>query len=311
MTTIDSNDTSEELVILTKEKEVAELLSEMRHGSLPNSPVPEGPPSSAFISRVSQLPVINSTIKTLGEVYESGKNTSQLLKYSAETVENSVKNIIATTRPMLSRLEPGLGHLDAFACNQLDRIERYSSASFNGAAEVSDQVPGSQSEPGPLSGWNDFLGQESLKSLQFCVEWLRYASGHIDSQIAVLRKAIADWVTHSSTERSDGAVYTNSLLHRLLTLAASVKREVVETMRKVVDIMGKYAGKALPQEARNLVRGFILSLPARWQAVQCQVDPMPSSSTAEVNRVLSLAEESSSIIKKTLTVFGDDRLKRE
>jgi hypothetical protein len=33
-----------------------------------------------FLSRVTDLPVVNSTIRTIGEVYESGKNTSRVLK---------------------------------------------------------------------------------------------------------------------------------------------------------------------------------------------------------------------------------------
>lgn len=43
-----------------------------------------------------------------------------------------------------------------------------------------------------------------------------------------------------------------------------VRRDVVNTIRQVVDVVSKYAGSALPEPARARVRGFILHLPRRW-----------------------------------------------
>lgn len=43
-----------------------------------------------------------------------------------------------------------------------------------------------------------------------------------------------------------------------------VRRDIVHTIRQVVDVVSKYAGGALPEPARNRVRGFILKLPQRW-----------------------------------------------
>lgn len=45
---------------------------------------------------------------------------------------------------------------------------------------------------------------------------------------------------------------------------ADVRRDVVHTIRQVVDVVSKYAGGALPEPARSRVRGFILHLPQRW-----------------------------------------------
>ena len=42
-----------------------------------------------------------------------------------------------------------------------------------------------------------------------------------------------------------------------------VKRDIVHTIRQAVDIVSKYAGGALPDSARDRVRGFILTLPQR------------------------------------------------
>ena len=38
----------------------------------------------------------------------------------------------------------------------------------------------------------------------------------------------------------------------------------MHTIRQVVDVVSQYAGTALPEPARNRVRGFILKLPQRW-----------------------------------------------
>lgn len=39
---------------------------------------------------------------------------------------------------------------------------------------------------------------------------------------------------------------------------------MVETIRKVVDVMSKYAGAALPEQAKRYVRQCILGLPVKW-----------------------------------------------
>lgn len=99
----------------------------------------------------------------------------------------------------------------------------------------------------------------------------KLATQHIDQQIHVLRGAMsrsfASGEPHSSSTSTYGSTpesgHHAGSLAALLALAQRIKRDVVETVRRVVEIMGKYAGKALPVEARSAVRGFILSLPSR------------------------------------------------
>lgn len=62
--------------------------------------------------------------------------------------------------------------------------------------------------------------------------------------------------------------------HHMRTLN-DVKRDVVDTIRQVVDIVSKYAGGALPEPARQRVRGFILHLPQRWASASRQA-PEPA-----------------------------------
>jgi hypothetical protein len=52
-----------------------------------------------------------------------------------------------------------------------------------------------------------------------------------------------------------------------------VRRDIVHTIRQVVDVVSRYAGTALPEPARNRVRGFILKLPQRWASRAAAVVP--------------------------------------
>ncbi|SGY35384.1 BQ5605_C002g01760 [Microbotryum silenes-dioicae] len=102
------------------------------------------------------------------------------------------------------------------------------------------------------------VSEESLKSLRYCLQWLLYATAHLDHQIATLREFIAS--LHSHTDRESDALVTASASARL----SQIKHDVVETIRKVVDVVSKYAGVALPEQAKRYVRQSILGLPVKW-----------------------------------------------
>lgn len=56
---------------------------------------------------------------------------------------------------------------------------------------------------------------------------------------------------------------------------------MVETIRKVVDVVSKYAGVALPEQARRYVRQSILGLPVKWaSAIDGRRDSRASSVAA-------------------------------
>lgn len=88
--------------------------------------------------------------------------------------------------------------------------------------------------------------------------FIQYATEHIDGQILVLR----DFVASLNAQRDSGDERPISASH--LQTLTNVKRDVVNTIRQVVDVVSKYAGGALPEPARSRVREFILNLPQRW-----------------------------------------------
>lgn len=86
--------------------------------------------------------------------------------------------------------------------------------------------------------------------------------------------------------------------HHMRTLN-DVKRDVVDTIRQVVDIVSKYAGGALPEPARQRVRGFILHLPQRWASATRQTpepaQPYPAGKRRSGRHAYSTAEGSSAL----------------
>jgi transcriptional repressor OPI1 len=95
-----------------------------------------------------------------------------------------------------------------------------------------------------------------------------------------------------------------------------IKQDIVDTLRKAVDIVSKHAGSALPEPARHRVKMYILALPSRWAAANNTPvqSPRPENGIAMNGmtreeetgwRVLSLAGESLEMLKGVMNVVGD------
>ncbi|KIM59728.1 hypothetical protein SCLCIDRAFT_125654 [Scleroderma citrinum Foug A] len=128
------------------------------------------------------------------------------------------------------------------------------------------------------------VSEESMRRLKYCLHWLQYATAHIDGQIVILRDFIASLQPDGTTGSSSGDSFVSPTHMRTLT---DVRRNVVQTVRQVVDVVSKYAGGALPEPARVRVRGFILHLPQRWANANATVphvqgipDGVPGASSA-------------------------------
>src|SRR4051812_47073218 len=107
-------------------------------------------------------------------------------------------------------------------------------------------------------------------------KFYQHATAHIDAQILILRDFTANLQPLPSDSLSANRRPPISEEHmRKLT---DVRRDIIHTIRQVVDVVSKYAGGALPEPARNRVRGFILKLPQRWAS---KAGPGPSSGERE------------------------------
>ncbi|GBC09751.1 hypothetical protein RclHR1_00910001 [Rhizophagus clarus] len=163
------------------------------------------------------------------------------------------------------------------------------------------------------------VSEESMKSLKYCLHWINYATQHIDDQIAVLKEFIVNLTNPSNR----AVIHTSST-----STLASIKKEVIDTLRKVIEVVSKYAGACLPDHAKRNVRGFILNLPTRWASInhsEHSTSPSPMSSpqlapanghplnqtTDYARRLLSLATESLEMLRSVAGIFGETVFKAE
>ena len=98
---------------------------------------------------------------------------------------------------------------------------------------------------------------------------------HIDGQIVILRDFIASL---QPPPGSPHALNPDALISQeRMRQLTNVKRDVVATVRQVVDVVSKYAGGALPEPARTRVRGFILHLPQAWASAARRENVSPAA----------------------------------
>lgn len=96
------------------------------------------------------------------------------------------------------------------------------------------------------------VSEESMKCLRYCVSWLQYAIRHLGQQMSLLRNYLVSLATQQQQQQQQPM------------LLATIKKDMVFTLRKVIDIITYYASNALPYQAKATIRGTILNLPSRW-----------------------------------------------
>ncbi|KAJ3275789.1 hypothetical protein HDV01_007256 [Terramyces sp. JEL0728] len=219
-----------------------------------------------FFSRVHSYPIVNRTISNISSAYTSTKNSNNIVKYSAENIENGI-NIM--TRPVISTLEPVLRPLNQFACNQLDKVESRFGINLPPIQAVLNETPTHQPNRiyqtvGAVGASVGVLGDETIKAL-----------------------------------KSTNSQYAGE---NIVLFIANIKREIVETLRKAVDILGKYSSSYLPVDAKNSVKNFILSLPARLNKAKHtgEIDYKK-----EAENVINLAQESTNMLSNVEHVIAN------
>ncbi|GAD91964.1 conserved hypothetical protein [Paecilomyces variotii No. 5] len=167
------------------------------------------------------------------------------------------------------------------------------------------------------SGLGVAMSEESLRSLQYCVTWLKWANGRLGNAVMALRNLLKQWDEYQATGQSgasgsEGCIDPAQLAQRIQAL----KEDVLATLKQVVDIVSKYAGGALPENARNLVRRHLTSLPQRFRIASTS-NPQPNSSassseaTINAHRVLVLAQEGLDMMAQVSGVVNDTLVSAE
>jgi transcriptional repressor OPI1 len=196
----------------------------------------------------------------------------------------------------------------------------------------------SQQQQHPPPGWRQQLlvstsglgvamSEESLRRLRFCLSWLRWANGRLGEAIQnlkVLLERYGDAVTAGPATQMSVANLTGNGQQdqqRQAMMAARIadlRRDVLETLKKVVGIVSQYAGGALPQNARELVHRHLTSLPQRFNVANAMVhrssngsEDKTSETEVSANRVMVLAQEGLDMMTQVSRVVNDTLVSAE
>ena len=172
------------------------------------------------------------------------------------------------------------------------------------------------------SGLSVAMSEESLRSLRFCLSWLRWANGRLGEAIQNIKALMDRWnegmtpseqhspmsvanMTQSQDDRRQAA---------LTARIAALRKDVLETLKQVVGIVSNYAGGALPQNARDLVHRHLTSLPQRFSLANAMIKPGEgdgNEAEKSANRVMLLAQEGLDMMTQVSRVVNDTLVSAE
>ncbi|KAF1969755.1 Opi1-domain-containing protein [Bimuria novae-zelandiae CBS 107.79] len=127
------------------------------------------------------------------------------------------------------------------------------------------------------SGLGVALSDASLKSLKLCLGLLRSATKHIDQTMTALKLLLDEYEAALRNSRHtypnekstdvDGMRSTEEdpQVRALADKMKAYSGEIWKTLQSVVTSVSRYTGGALPQNASQVVRTQLLSVPQRWQ----------------------------------------------
>ena len=172
------------------------------------------------------------------------------------------------------------------------------------------------------SGLSVAMREESLRSLKYCLHWLRWANEHMANVVDALKIAV-DQYGEAAEEGGPSAktpplsgedqpmssapplapspvLDTGNAQRDRSELAARIdalKTDVLNTLRRVIDTVSTYAGGSLPENATALVRRHLISLPQRfWVATRQNTAIQPEGDSPQqvregAQKILVLAKE--------------------
>ncbi|KAI0546129.1 transcription factor Opi1-domain-containing protein [Xylaria curta] len=148
-----------------------------------------------------------------------------------------------------------------------------------------EQQPGSDGHPnGPAwqsrlimstSGLSIAMSEESLRSLKYCLGWLRWANAHIGNVVNSLNITMEKYERRSLESNGDHPMQGTQGPEDRSQLAAKIgvlRSDVLKTLQDAINTVSRYAGGALPENARELVRRHLTSLPQRFHLASIASD---------------------------------------
>ncbi|KAI1400905.1 transcription factor Opi1 [Hypoxylon fuscum] len=133
------------------------------------------------------------------------------------------------------------------------------------------------------SGLSIAMSEESLRSLKYCLSWLRWANVRIGNVINALKSTMEKY-EKTDDHPMNGAAPADESVDRSQFAAkiAELRADVLRTLQDVIHTVSRYAGGALPENARELVRRHLTSLPQRFKVASMVKDGEQDGHHAEM-----------------------------
>lgn len=290
-----------------------------------------------FIERTIGTPVVN----TVGNV---GRKTGVEggLRWVLQRRENLDPNVpnrkgqngdgtdlergLPRQRPTHTRRSSGLSSVET-----LPPYDTFSSPNYEELTSLDDKLSESRNRQNQTwqsrlmistSGLGVAMSEESLRSLTYCLKWLQWANARLGNSIITLKSVLEEWDESNHLQSSGDSSNPDHRPRSPTALSQQiqqVKQDVLHTLKQVVDVVSRYAGGALPENARNLVRRHLTSLPQRFRlASSYPTRPQSDSSNSHADttstsaqRVLVLAEEGLDMMAQVSRVVNDTLVSAE
>lgn len=169
------------------------------------------------------------------------------------------------------------------------------------------------------SGLGVALSAASLRSLKQCLHLLRGATSHIDSVMRALKLLLEEYETALRRQRASSGDDGQELptegenkddqVRQIAEKIKTLSSDIWQTLQSVVQSVSRHTGGALPQNASQVVRTQLLSVPQRWQlAGRRTAGPAPDEEAGDgeavrgANRMLAFAMEGLDMMGQITTV---------
>ena len=238
-------------------------------------------PVASTVSTAGRISGVESGVRWWLQRSDSGtpaQGNKRRRESNESDVERGLNDFPLTHRPRTASELSQPEYLPAYDDKRSPIYEEYPSALSQQQYHPS-QSPALQTWQTRLvvstSGLGVAMSDESLRSLKYCLSWLRWANNHLGRVLSSLQSVLEEWDRAQSTNDSDNdtamdtsestpsrpaprdrAVITQHLQH--------LRTDCVATLKKALDVVSKYAGGALPENAAVLVRRHLISLPERF-----------------------------------------------
>ncbi|KAF8250588.1 Opi1-domain-containing protein [Wilcoxina mikolae CBS 423.85] len=232
-------------------------------------------------SASSVHPLLSTALSISSSTYTASKNYIRPFRYVAESAES-------ITAPVVRRTG-----LEGYIRRGLENKRRKAEKETPSSSPLPPPPPPPLEERKCEQGWQSrlyysstglatALSDESRRSLKYCLRILFSANANLVKVIETL-SSVVDELDRYLQQKSDDSSSTSGIAgylpesyeqrrQRLAETVDCLKDEALKTLKQVVDTISRYAGGALPEQARNIVKRQLLSFPLRWQASTSDVE---------------------------------------